>query len=237
MRKILFSVTAMFALGAMATAGGDIDPVPAAPVDSWSGWYGGVQVGYNSGKSSVEAIDLNANFTFSYLNPDPKGSEAGLYAGYNWLFGNGVLLGLEGGINVSGAKDSVVNSGGNTNFDFQLEESVETYLGTKVGMVLRDTYMPYLIGGASYVQLRGRWYYKPNPGSTPWEAWQHDSVWGWFVGAGVEVKVSESIHLRAQYRYIDYREADFYQSSGGYSYEEKTDYEAHKIELGLTYRF
>ena len=43
MKKIVLSMVAAAAVSSVAMAGGDIAPVAPAPMDSWSGFYMGLQ--------------------------------------------------------------------------------------------------------------------------------------------------------------------------------------------------
>src|ERR1700751_4600566 len=86
----------------------------AAPAVSWSGFYGGVNVGYGwaDRSASLSATGTStANFIKFFggsINPTgftTNGAVAGVQAGYNWQFAPSWLVGLETdfqGSNISG---------------------------------------------------------------------------------------------------------------------------------------
>ena len=77
MKKIVLSMVAAATVSSIAMAGEDI-----APVDSWSGFYMGLQAGYSWGDADLDAYDSGHAGTASF---DMDGTVAGIYAGYNWL--------------------------------------------------------------------------------------------------------------------------------------------------------
>ena len=72
-----------------------VEPVVVVetPVFTWTGFYAGVQAGYLWGESEA---------TFDAANPfdiGPDGFLGGVYAGYNYQFANGIVLGVEADFN------------------------------------------------------------------------------------------------------------------------------------------
>jgi len=221
MKKIVFSaVTLVLIGGGVAIAGGDIVPVAPAPIDSWSGFYVGLQAGGVWGSADVSIPAYPSNFSV-----DPGGFAGGVYAGYNWLLSDDILVGVEVEANYVSADDKAL-SGGSGGEEYKVEQNWDAALVARIGYVIDDLYMPYLLGGVAWTELESS--YIPDGG---WGK-KSDTVTGWTVGAGVEMKIDESFHARIQYRYTDYNTADFVH--GGPSH---VDYEDHRVMIGVSYRF
>ena len=249
MRKIVLSLTTAAALSSFAMAGGDIVPVAPAPADNWSGFYVGAQVGGTWGDADTKADVYDYEYTVGQnewvkiaegdSKPNPNGFIGGLYAGYNWLFDNDWLVGIEGSYNWSDAKDdATVKHEGEVVGDAEAEikQKWEAAVIARVGKVIDDSYMPYILGGATWTKLDASASFQGISGS------DSDTVSGWTVGAGIEFKLTENLHARAQYRYSDYNDAKFSDEAtlpedGTYKVKATTDYNAHMLQVGLSYRF
>jgi outer membrane immunogenic protein len=135
-----FLLAAAVGLAALAVAGpssaADLGPAPykapapvwVAPVFSWTGFYAGVNGGYEWGTTNFGIGDF--------------GSDGWLFGGtlgYNWQTGNWVW-GLEGDIDYSSAKASIACC-----------ELKSQWLGTIRGRVgyAWDRFMPYITGGGA----------------------------------------------------------------------------------------
>jgi len=221
MKKIVVSAIASICIGGVATAGGDFVPVVPVPiVDSWSGFYAGLQAGGVGGSADVSIPDYSSTFSV-----DPSGFAGGLYAGYNWLLSSNFLLGVEIEANYISADDEGF-SGGTTEEKYKVEQNWDAALVARIGYVIDDQYMPYLLGGVAWTELETS--YIPDGG---WGK-KSDTVTGWTVGAGVEMKIDENLHVRIQYRYTDYQTADFVHWGPSH-----VDYKDHRVMIGVSYRF
>jgi len=232
MKKVLVSVATAAAISSMAMAGGDIAPVAPAPVDNWSGFYVGAQAGYLWGDADgyqKEDTDNRAN------NIDVDGGVAGLYAGYNWLMDNGFLFGIEGEWNyVDADGDTTVVDQGNENvYKTKITQDWDASLRLRAGMVVNDSYLFYATGGAAWAKVKVK-VTSDDIGGAPYSESDSETMAGWTIGAGVETVLTENLHARLQYRYTDYGSEDF----GLDEYTTiHTDYNAHMVTLGLSYRF
>jgi len=109
MNRLLAGSVALLALA----ASGIVRAEPAAPVQSWSGWYAGVNAGYSWGQSDTSASFFNM---FNNVTPGPilltthgtadmSGAIGGGQIGANWQSGNW-LVGIEADFQVTGQKGS-----------------------------------------------------------------------------------------------------------------------------------
>jgi len=238
MKKVLLSVTAAVALSGVAMAGGDIAPVAPAPADSWSGFYVGAQFGYVMGDTDVDV-------TFGPLllqskGMDLNGATEGLFAGYNWKFENDWLVGLEAGMNFMSQNDSsrlYRTSGAPTPLAIEVKQDWEASIVARVGKVIDDTYLPYLLGGATWTKLESR--YVGSVAPSGFAKWKNDTVSGFTLGAGIEAKITENFHARLEYRYNNYGDAHTKHSRTAppLNTDESIDYNSNVVTVGFIYRF
>ncbi|ADV46928.1 outer membrane protein [Nitratifractor salsuginis] len=220
MRRVIFSLTTAVALSSFAMAGGDIVPVAPAPADSWSGFYVGLQAGGIWGNADVNIPAYPSNFSL-----DPDGFGGGVYAGYNWLLENDFLIGLEVAGNFISADDEGL-SGGMGGEKYKVEQNWDAAILLRIGKVIDDTWMPYVTGGVAWTELETS--YIPDGG---WGS-KKDTVNGWTIGAGVEMKLTTNIHARIEYRYTDYDTAQFVHAGPS-----NVDYNDNRVMVGISYRF
>jgi len=229
MKKMILSISAVIALSGFAMGGGDITPV--IPTDSWSGFYVGTQLGGSWGDADMSDQFVVGPPQKYFSHPNPNGFLGGLYLGYNWRFDNGWLVGLEGSYNWSDAKDQAVDTDeqGNVQSDmiFEIQQKWEAAILARVGKIIDESYMPYLLGGATWTRLHAIGHYWGDDYA------DNDTVSGWTVGVGIEFKLTENLHARMQYRYNNYRDAEFDISGLPTS----VDYNAHMLQVGFSYRF
>ncbi|WP_246702602.1 outer membrane protein [Starkeya sp. ORNL1] len=181
--------------------------VAVAPPFSWTGFYLGGNAGYGWG-SGKEGID----------NLSPDGFLGGGQVGFNYQFGNNVVLGAEADFQGSNLKDS----GYNGVFDTR---SKMDYFGTVRGRIgyAFDNVLPYLTGGL---------------------AWGHNEIEnldlgitsdnthvGWTVGGGLEYALSNNWTVKAEYLYMDLGD-EFYDSIG-----DDAGLKASTARIGVNYKF
>lgn len=141
------------------------------PAISWSGWYGGLNAGYNWGGGSVSstavptggqvpalatALSLFATYN---LDPDQNGFIGGGQVGYNWQFNNWVT-GIEADIqglanNGKANQPSVVPVTGfpEQYSGVQSGQAEVTWLGTlrgRLGALINPSSLIYVTGGLAY---------------------------------------------------------------------------------------
>lgn len=186
-RTIILSLAGLTFAGGAANAADLYTPPPAAPPPvyspvtayDWSGFYIGVQGGY----------DWNHATTPPAFAADENGGIVGVYGGYNWMFTPNWLLGIDGSINYSWASGSdptvvVANSAG------------PTWKGLVRGR-LGYTWDRFLVYGTAGVAGMG--YTATVLGATGTA-----TPWGWTVGLGAEMAITQNVTARLDYAYQDY---------------------------------
>lgn len=214
--KIALATAAVLAFGTAAQAADAILPVPAAPVIvppqstafDWSGFYAGINLGYNFGS----VYDSNGDAVYESVN----GLIGGVQAGANFQF-DGFVLGIEGDLQHSDAfQDEVV------------ETAALNYFGTvraRAGVAL-DAFMPYVTGGLAFGE--GTVY----SGGTDWATASH---LGWTAGAGVEAAVTDDMSVKVEYLYTDLGEQTYTLENAGTSVDAGLN--SHTIRAGLNWHF
>ena len=239
MKKILMSVAVAAALGSTVYGGGDYVPaVTPVTVDEWSGPYIGLQAGYTWGDADVAYVTgYNGPPTAWFppatytSDPDPDGFLGGIYAGYNRLLQDNWLIGIEGDWSISSADDTaaVKDANGNTlsNVTTKVEQNWDASLRLRAGKVIGD-YLPYVTAGIAWTDLDVT---LDNGTNTYTDSM---TFTGWTIGAGLEMKISENLHGRIQYRYTDYGDET---GTINNNIPVKVDYNSHMVTVGLSYRF
>jgi outer membrane immunogenic protein len=241
MKKIVLSMVAAATVSSVAMAGGDIAPVPVTPVDNWSGFYVGLQAGYNWGDADLDAYNDNRGGHVGTASFDVDGMVAGIYAGYNWLLADDWLIGVEGEWNYVDASDAThpIRDNDGMEVDYitvKVTQDWEASLRARVGKVMGD-YLPYITGGIAWTSVNVK-ADNQGGGNHVGTVVDDDQIFiGWTIGAGVEMAISENLHARVQYRYTDYGDEDFnplYDDIEGHG---NVDYNSHMLTVGLSYRF
>lgn len=204
-------VGASLAAGPAAAAdlsGAPVARVPAAapvavPVFSWTGFYIGGNAGYGWG-SGQDALGISG--------VDPNGWLAGGQAGYNYQFGNNVVVGLEA--DVQGADISAGTPALSSKLD--LLGTVRGRLGYAFGRVL-----PYVTGGFAWgnnsVDFAG--------------VGQSQTLTGWTAGAGIEYALTDHWTAKTEYLYTDLG-SKFYDSIGA-----NAGVTSQTARVGLNFKF
>ncbi len=223
MKKLILSTVAIMGLATASWAGGNVQPPQQPPVatDNWSGPYVGVQLGGVSGNGAVSIPNYPSNFTVK-----PSGVAGGLFVGYNWLGQNDILVGLEADISGISA-DKSANSGYTRHPEtYKVKQYYDASLRARVGKVIDDKYLPYITLGVAWTRLGTS--YDPDH---KWGV-KKKTVSGFTAGTGVEVKVTNNVNARIQYRYTNYSKANFIHAGPS-----SVDYKSHMIQVGVSYKF
>jgi outer membrane immunogenic protein len=200
------------------------DPVS----DDWTGLYAGLFGGYASG-----AVDT---YTQGFLGSDVgvSGPMIGANVGVNMQL-DSIMLGAEGDLAWAGIDGSEACD---DDTFFTCGRSI-TWLSTirgRAGVAL-DKVLIYATGGLAIGGVHATT--EPTPANSDGE--YSDTFLGWTLGAGAEMKVTDTISVRAEYAYTDL---------GTYGLPEGTIYSAgpddveatlhpyfHSVKLGLNFAF
>lgn len=187
-------------------------PAPAAPMEepplnTWTGPYAGVTVGYGFAGST----DVGAPFNNEI---DTDGFLAGGFAGYNYQVGN-MVAGAEADIGYSWEDGS--NAGLNT------DSGVEGSLRARLGYVVSPNILLYATAGGAAKDL------EVSGGGVS----DSNTMIGWTAGAGADIMVTENIFGRVEYRYTDFGSDTFNTAGGPADVDDKNN----RINFGLGVKF
>lgn len=179
-------------------------PMEVPPVNTWAGPYAGISLGYGfSGNTHTDTGDFNTS-----------GFVGGGFAGYNFQSGM-FVFGGEGDVNYSNLSgDNGITSS---------RSGVDGSLRARVGVAVTDDVLLYGTAGGAAQRLK----ISDPVGS------DSQSMLGWTVGAGVDVKITEQVFGRVEYRYTDFGSQDFNTGSGSQS----VDTSDNRVTFGIGMKF
>ncbi|MFO1091505.1 MAG: outer membrane beta-barrel protein [Hyphomicrobiales bacterium] len=230
MKRIYLLASVAVATCALTAPALSADYTPAMPVFSWSGVYGGADIGYGWGEQSLNTKDIvydrdldpatvNDIYTFSGFNDkfSPSGVLGGIYGGANYQFG-GVVLGFDADYTWAGMSGDNVKLGfsdssttppttgkyATANVDVNWLAHVRGRLGYGF-----DRFMIYAAGGLAIAGYDASF-----DGNLPTNFIGNfgnagDSITGWTVGGGIDWALTDNIIVRAEYLYDQFDNADF----------------------------
>lgn len=184
-------------------------PAPAAPMEqpplaTWSGPYAGVTLGYGfSGTTDVGGLEI-----------DTDGVLGSAFVGANYQFGN-VVAGVEADLGYSDVNGS--------NGGIESQSGVEGSLRARLGYVVTPDVLLYATAGGAAQDL------EVSGGGVS----DSNTMLGWTAGAGADVKVTENVFVRGEYRYTDFGSDDFNTAAG----IQEVDSKDHRIQLGVGVKF
>jgi outer membrane immunogenic protein len=174
------------------------DPA-AAQLFDWSGFYLGGHVGY--GWASAVGVDAS-------------GFLGGFQGGYNFLYTNGVLLGLEADLTLSAIE------------------------GSTGGVTVRNEYMGTIRGRLGFAVDRMLFY-----GTAGWGmgrgvvsiggATDHRTHSGWALGLGAEAGITPNITARIEYLRLNLGSQTYATVVGPM----RTDFDTNILRMGMNYKF
>jgi outer membrane immunogenic protein len=196
-----------------ALASGPFGSVAESPVMSaqplgWGGAYAGGSVGH--GRSAV-AISISFAESFADSYPNGNGLSAGIFAGYNFEYANGLVAGVEVDVarhRISG-DDAMYFPGPGENWTSNLRSSVS--LRARLGAEVTHGTLAYIAAGPTTARFNGS-RYNDLAGTQLRESYS-DTFQGWTLGIGVDRRLNPSSFIRAEIRYNDYGSRAFELSS------------------------
>jgi outer membrane immunogenic protein len=188
-------------------------PVPAAipmeepPLNTWSGPYAGVGLGYAfAGESEDETFDNSIETDGFLLNG---------FVGYNYQAGN-VVAGAEADIGYNFSEGS--------NAGTRSESGWEGSLRARLGYVVTPEILLYVTAGGAAKELD----ISAAGGS------DGNTMLGWTAGAGADVMVTEKVFGRVEYRYTDFGSENF---ATGLPLSSEVNDRDHRVTFGLGMKF
>ncbi|MEO9340507.1 outer membrane protein [Mesorhizobium sp. SB112] len=180
-------------------------PMELAPIATWGGPYAGIQLGYGfSGRANEPGNRI-----------DTDGFVGGGFLGYNYDTGNGIVAGIEGDIGYSGVKGD--------NAGTEVKGGVDGSLRARLGYAVSPDILPYVTAGGAAKRV------KVSEGGVSDKA----TALGWTAGVGTDVKITDQVFGRVEYRYTDYGK-DSFTTAGG---TRDIDSRDHRVQFGIGMKF
>jgi len=180
-------------------------PMEVPPVASWEGAYAGVSLGYGFAGETRGATGGTIG-TSGFVGHG--------FAGYNFqtdLF----VYGLEGDLGYGGYN----GTNGTTNSQSGLDGS----LRARMGVAVTDSVLVYATGGGAGQRLT----------VTDAAGSASNNMFGWTAGAGADVKLTDNVFGRVEYRYTDFGSKTFNTGSGAQNIDSRDN----RITLGIGMKF
>ena len=212
-------------------------PLQALAQAKFDGLYLGGHLGYARGKDSGQEYDTGVRTTFTQ-RARPDGTTYGMFAGYNWVRPNNLLLGVEADVGGGSQSDSTLqlDSGvPDPTYPTTTKIRAKASLLGRVGVLLNEQRsLAYITGGYSAAHIETTFRDVSVPASQTGTTWKG----GWALGAGFEHGVTNDLSLRFAYRYADYGHRTVSTSVVfGAGLSERQSYTDQEVTLGLVYRF
>ncbi len=161
-------------------------PAPAAdlPVASWAGPYAGINLGYGfSGRTREKDTGFGT---------DTKGFVGSAFGGYQWQQEN-FVYGAEGELGYNGVK-------GDDN-DVHSKAGFEGSLRARLGYAVTPEILLYGTGGLAGRSLKVQ--------DSALLASDRATMLGWTAGVGTDIKLTDNVFGRVEYRYTDFGSKNF----------------------------
>jgi outer membrane immunogenic protein len=257
----------VLATAAFAGQAAAADYAPATPMFSWSGVYGGAQIGYGWGEYDVNSSDIiYTDDVFDPANPvdyvypgfnsssDVDGVVGGLYGGANFQLG-GFVFGLDADYSWSGITgdgvqtDEIIATVGGVDGTLggfgEADADVDwlAHVRGRIGYGW-DRFLIYAAGGLAVAGLSNDLGVTTPSFILSGNDNGNDSITGWTVGGGVEWAFTDNLVVRAEYLYDQFDDVSF----GNYSiFDDSTgdtftrsvegDLSVNIFRVGLSYKF
>lgn len=215
-KRFALSAAAVMGLSAPAFAADVVyqePPAPApiiesAPVSSWAGPYAGVHLGYGFSGSAETSVGGVTN------DIGTSGWLGGAFGGFNAQNGQ-FVYGAEADVNYSGVDGSNAGLDARSRFDGSLR--------ARAGVAVNDDVLVYGTAGVAAERLRV---------TDGLGARDTNMMVGYTVGAGTDVKLTDDVFARAEYRYSDYGSENFNLTA-----PTSVDSSNHRVTVGLGIKF
>ena len=239
--KLVAALVVVFGIGGIAAAA-DIPeeaplPPPAPERFDWTGFYVGIQGGYEWREDDVEDPVPVPPFATSF-NFD--GAVLGAHAGYDYQFSNPFVLGVVADIEWADGSNTSSAFGPGVDIFAKAEANWLGSLRARLGYAI-DKFLIYATGGLAFANYDFD-YTCCFPGGPPvfnLGDQFDETVFGYTIGGGAAVAFSENWNAWADYRYSEYHTA----SSGivnccaGPPNKQNHDIKTHALRLGLSRKF
>ncbi len=241
-------------------------PIAVAPVVNWTGLYLGVQGGGAFNPDNGDNLAIVPNFTgagatfltnafgSNFSTEFQSSFIGGAHIGYDYQAGN-FVVGALADINALDIAQRA-SAFSNTPAVYTAERSLD-YLVTgrlRAGYLVTESALLYATGGFAYGEVNYR-FGTNSPAVTaafPALVNTNEDEWGYSVGGGMEVKVTQNISFGAEYLYTNLGDSgSFTRLNGGpfdgaaaavvpgqfTDFRSQGDFDFHTVTAKLSYRF
>lgn len=211
---------------------------PAPPVFSWTGYYVGLQTGYEWNRAKHQlSFDDDALDIIGSGTTRPSGWIGGGYTGYNWQSQNWVF-GVEGDFEGGNLSDSRTWTYPEGNTQIKSKLRWQGSLRGRVGWAANKTLL-YMTAGWAFAsaETSARVDFDNGPIDVLGQGTSTKTLNGWTVGGGVEHAFSNNMTLRLEYRYADYGSTSSSITDGVSIGSQSVDLDTHAIRVGAGWKF
>ncbi len=228
--------------------GGAQAPFAETGHHDWSGVYAGGTMGYGWGQTGASDVDAQLasasdptarafleQLIKSGSDQSIDGLVGGVFAGINWQH-DGIVLGLEAGFDI----DDV---GASTSFDVPINSRVDlsvardwtAMLGGRIGSTV-DRALVFAEGGLAISRATAGFDLTNGAGDT--DSYEDSQTqYGYYVGAGADIAVSDHVFVGVKYTFVDLQETTYTFSDGADSVASTGDSHLHLGKVRLGFRF
>lgn len=204
----------------------------------WAGPYAGASFGYSKAKDSGIGYDEGSSTPNGWTHTvNLNGASLGIFGGYNWVFNNKVLIGLEA---------EYLHRADHSDRDFQYDDgaldtlySARTQIEgvasirARIGRLFnQQKTLAYASLGRTNAKVKRTWIDDDSPETESHRGWQN----GWTAGIGLEHKYNKNLSVRAEVRRSDYG-TKVTSAADIWSEYYKDDLAENSVMLGLGYKF
>ncbi len=185
---------------------------PFANLERWTGFYLGATLGQTWGNG-------NADGGIGQFLMDQSGTVGTVFAGYNWQVGR-TVLGVETDVGTGNTSSTNATPFGALTSDIN---AFGSFRG-RAGFLLSPALLVYGTAGLAWSNMS---FAVDGLDSTS------RTFWGYQVGAGTELMLSDRVGLRLEYIYSDFGRQTFSHSGLANSY----DPDSHTVRAGISFKF
>ena len=177
--------------------------------------FSGAHAGVQGGWEQTEGRNPDTDPGPVAIDDDRQSFTGGVFLGYDRPVAPRIVLGVEGGMDVS-TGDALASRSGAGFVSIDPEWSID--LTTRAGYLLDPTTLAYVRGGYTNARVETN--------VTDGLTWltETENRDGWLLGAGIEREFLQNISARLEYRYSDFSEGD-------------GSFDRHRMLAGIAYRF
>ncbi|KQZ96492.1 hypothetical protein ASD64_16870 [Mesorhizobium sp. Root157] len=181
-----------------------VAPVAELPVASWAGPYAGLNIGYGFGGRAEDATETI----------DTDGFLGGAFVGYNYQMDN-FVLGAEGDLGYNGMNGDTATTEAKSGFEGSLR--------ARLGYAVSPDILVYGTAGGAGQSLK----ISDAAGS------DRNTMFGWTAGVGTDIKLTDNVFGRVEYRYTDYGSEDFNTGAGVRNFDARDN----RVTFGVGMKF